>query len=461
MKNKLIFSLVLSLTLALLTSCGGELSGGNVPDGDFTPVTDNGEESELYERYQTYKNELEQSFATAVPLGAECFEYEDADGGVRITKYVGEDSVAVIPESIGAESVTSIAAGAFDGRNMRAIYVPDSVTYADRGALSGCNGLLTLRLPRIYGGFLGYIFGAGEHAENALSVPSSLDRLIIGEGVETIEDNAFSGCKNISAVLMPDTLREIGEFAFYECGDLVFVHTGEGIEKIGQYAFATCSELYAFDCKDAKVELGAFYNCRSLNNIAFSDFKDENAYLGYIFGAETVDYNADFVPSSLRRVAVTDCDNVPARAFAQCENLTAVKVNVGACSVGVRAFYGCASLTGVELPETVTKIEDDAFFGCASLVDVKLPARLTSLGKQAFMNCGALKSIALPGSLKTVEASTFYGCASLVTVDLGGVVRIEKDAFAKCQRLVPVSTKGIEVAEGNEALVSTSGSRGE
>lgn len=460
MKNKLIFSLVLILTLTLLASCGGELSGGNVPNGEFTPATDNGEDSELYERYQTYKNELEQSFASAVPLGAECFEYEDADGGVKITKYVGEDSVAVIPESIGSAAVTSIAAGAFDSRNMRAIYIPDSVTDAECGALSGCNGLVTLRLPRIYGGFLGYIFGADEHAKNAISTPSSLDRIIIGEGVETVNSNAFSGCKSISAILLPDTLREIGEFAFYECGDLVFVHTGEGLEKIGQYAFATCSELYAFDCKGAEIELGAFYNCRSLNNIAFADFEDEGAYLGYIFGAKTADYSADFVPSSLRRVALTNCDNVPALAFAQCENLTAVTVNVGACSVGVRAFYGCASLTEAELPETVEKIGDDAFFGCASLVDVKLPARLTSLGKQAFMNCGALKSIILPEALRTVEAGTFYGCASLVTVDLGGAVRIERDAFAKCQRLVPVSTKGIEVAEGNEALVSTSGTQG-
>jgi len=463
MKNKLLLSLALSLALVLpLVSCSdGELSGGNVPGGDFTPATDEGLQSELYKRYETYKMELPLAFSASEPLTSDNFEFEETDGGVRITRYIGNDSVAIIPGVIGEKAVISLAAGAFEGRNMRAIYVPDSVAEVERGALAGCNGLVTLRLPRIYGGFLGYAFGADEYAKNAVTVPQSLDRLIIGEGAEKIEANAFSGCKNLSAVLLPETLKEIGEFAFFECGDLVYVHIGVSIQKIGEYAFATCPELYAVDCRNADIELGAFYNCRSLNNITFSDFSERGAYLGYLFGAETVDYSADFVPYALRKVTLTGCSSIPSLAFADCKHLTEVEINEGADSIGVRAFYGCASLVEAELPQSLKSIDDDAFFGCSALVTVSFGESLTSLGKQVFMGCGALKSIALPKALKTLEAGTFYGCASLITVDLGGVTRIEKDAFAKCQRLVPVSVEGISVAEGNDALVCTSGSTGE
>ena len=72
---------------------------------------------------------------------------------------------------------------------------------------------------------------------------------------------------------------------------------------------------------------------------------------------------------------------------------------------------------------------------------------------QAFYGCRSLKSVKLPEKVTEINPSTFALCTNLKTVDLNNVKKIGKDAFWKCDSLTPVDCAGIEVADGNEALV--------
>lgn len=463
MKNKSItkYLCAIALTFCLgssLCSCSnGEISGGGLPNDDFTAAVDDGADSELYKRYTTYKKDMEEAFLSTPAAPTESFVLEQVEGGVKIVDYVSDAKVVRIPgQLLDGRSVVGIAENVFADKNMRAIYVPDSVTEMDRGALAGCNGLLTLRLPEIFGGYLGYVFGADEYGENATTVPASLDRLILGGSVTSIPDNAFSGCKTLSGVRIVGEIDEIGEFAFYGCSDLVCVDINK-VTKISEYAFGECASLYEMDCSSSSdVELGAFYGCVSLNKITLSNIGDEDSgYLGYVFGAETAEYSARYVPSSLRTVAISGpCQQIGARSFAECKYITKVILGEGVQSIDVRAFYRCRSLSDMVIPDTLVSIGDDAFFGCDNLVSVTFGKNTASIGMQAFMGCKSLKEITMPDGVTEIKASTFYGCSALEKIDLKNVKKIGKDAFGGCDSLVPIPLDGVDVADGNEALVA-------
>lgn len=462
MNNKLLrvilALLCLILSLMPLGCSDGEDAGGaaSIPADDFKPVSDTGRDSELYKRHEEYKENATLAFKDLGESDASCFEYEIQDVGVVVSKYIGDENIVVVPSLIDGIPVVKICEGAFSGSSLRAVYIPDTVEMIEKSAFVECDGLSTLRLPFIGDGgdqiHLGHIFGANSSSENAVTVPASLDMLILGEPTIAVEENALRGCKTLSAVILPDSVKEIGDLAFYECADLVYVSLGDGVERIGEYSFAHCSSLYSIDCSGVgEIGDGAFFSCSSLNGIKYNIAEDD--FLGRIFGAESYEYNSDFVPLSLRSVTVSEgCRVIPDMAFASCKYITSVILPESLESIGVRAFYACQSLQGIKVPDGVRNVGDDTFFGCGALSALELGGSLESLGMQAFYGCNSLKRVSLPESLKEIKPATFYGCAALTEVSLGGVKTVGKDAFGNCLSLEPISLDGVTVAEGNGAL---------
>ena len=463
MKNKF-FSLCLVLLCVALSFSFVACSDNDKGDGDkvpaetdtFVPATDLGEESELYKRHAEYSENATLAFKNHGVTDSIAFEYEETEDGVAIKLYRGDDNIVVVPDSINGKPVVEISAHSFSGTALRAVYIPDSVKTIGKESFDDCNGLSTLRLPVLGDGgdnaFLGYIFGASAPDENAVTVPPSLDMLILGENTTEIAADAFLGCKTLSAVVLPDSVKSIGAAAFYECADLVYLSLGSGIEDIGEYAFAYCRALYSVDISMADtVGNGALFNCSALNNVKL--MTSDNEFLGRIFGAEKPEYNADFVSESLRCVEIADGSKIiPDRMFSSCKYITEVILPKSLETIGIRAFYACRSLGKIEM-HSVKTVSDDAFFCCDNLAEVELGDSLSSLGMQTFFGCEALKSVKIPDTLTELKASTFCGCSSLVTVELGGVKKIGMDAFSGCVKLTPVSTEGVEVAKGNGALM--------
>lgn len=450
--------LVLAFLLCACVAKPQQNHGGETEETEvFTPATDMGESSELSQRYKEYKENSKLAFVNNSPALPTCFEYEVTESGVKIIAYIGDEDIVVVPEEIDGSAVSCVASGAFSGTGVRAVSVPDSVESIEQGAFADCDGLSTLRLPFVGDGgevtYLGYIFGATEHAQNAVKVPASLDMVIVGRG--NIGENAFSGCKSLSAIVLPDETEKIAEFAFYECSDLVFLDMGDGADSLGAYALGYCRSLFSLDLSGvSQIAKGALFECEGLNNITLGGFgeREETSFLGYIFGADSPDYNDEFVPVSLRSVTLDDtCTSIPDRAFTSCKYITSVNLPDTVLRVGTRAFYACRSLAEISLGGVVT-VGDDAFFGCDNLVSAELGEALTSLGMQAFYGCKALVEITLPKSLTSLAPSTFYGCSSLACVELGGVKKIGKDAFGACDSLEGVELDGITVAEGNQDL---------
>ena len=337
MNMRKLCAIILTVCLIFSLSACVEKPSDNSGDGvststtdSFVPAKDNGENSELGKEYKEYADLalIESGFVT---LGGDCFEYEEIDGGVKITKYEGEYEIFAVPDNIDGKSVVSIGREAFAAnRWISAIILPDSVKNIESLAFYGCNNLCYIGLgagektvenyafsncPSLYGidlsscksigigsffgcnslnfirlsfvggsadenRFLGYIFGAETPSHNGELVPDSLRKIIFADDCTDIPALAFSNCKYLTSIEISDSVTSIGVRAFYKCRSLVNINTGNGVKTICDDAFFGCDNLRAVELGDAVESIGmqAFFGCTALESIDVSNVKTIGSY---------------------------------------------------------------------------------------------------------------------------------------------------------------------------------------
>jgi hypothetical protein len=109
----------------------------------------------------------------------------------------------------------------------------------------------------------------------------------------------------------------------------------------------------------------------------------------------------------------------------------------GVTTIATNAFAECFQLTGVRMPNSVTVIEDWAFFGCLKLASAEISHSVSSIPHRAFAACWALTSVVIPNSVTRIGRQAFLGCTSLTNVTIGSrVTTIDNEAFSGCRILV-------------------------
>ena len=152
-------------------------------------------------------------------------------------RIIGEQAFNGIPASSLTlpESLEKIGTAAFANcTNLRRATIPASVKYIGREAFYN-TGLI-----RVY---YNAVDANNEDVEyySYDIFPESLVRVIIGEGVKSIPNSLFRGCKNITRVEMPSTVESIGEYAFNGCSSLSHIDLPSSLKEIGKYAFNGCA----------------------------------------------------------------------------------------------------------------------------------------------------------------------------------------------------------------------------
>lgn len=300
--------------------------------------------------------------------------------------------------------------------------------------------------------------------------------LVLPDGVTAIDDFALSDAP-IRTVVIPESCKRIGEYALAWCYDLERVIGGDGVESVGYSAFeGSC----LFD--DWADEFGLVYvgkclvGCRgrSVLQAQFDAFEGDEWRYDLIIkdgitsagGLENLPFTSVILPDSV--VSIDDyafqCysgwgwDEEPGYGV-----LERVELGKGVRTIGDMAFWGCEKLSVVSGGDNVENVgyyafgntgilpvDDDGAFEVVYVGSVAIGCRgrfpqgtsddecclavregTTAIAESAFSVCTNIRVVSLPDSLKTVPANAFNYCTNLKNVSLGGGVEtIEDSAFA-------------------------------
>lgn len=134
-----------------------------------------------------------------------------------------------------------------------------------------------------------------------------IKKIVVGEGITYIGNNAFKGADRVEELVLPSTLQTIGENAFYQLYSLKALALPDALTSVGSHAFE---------------------ECKSLQSVTFGSKLEEIGYSAF----EDCDIQSLQFPESLRRIL----DD----AFCYNYNLTYFNIPASVTSVGSGAFGG-------------------------------------------------------------------------------------------------------------------------
>ena len=371
------------------------------------------------------------------------------------------DTNLVIPSEYNGLPVTDIGCSwnGLGGSNIVSVVIPDSVTYIDDFAFSGC----------LY-----------------------LEKVVMSKNVTCIGSMAFLGCVSLKTITIPQG-STVGSRTFEGCESLEYIYVEEGnpwLESIDGNLYSADGKImyqYAYGKTDTTFELPA--GVTEIRHFAFSGAK---ALKHIVLNSELIQIGSGVfrdcdslesitIPSSIMRIgdesepidALSNADWV----FGRCENLTTINYSGTVemwgqiqlemvwddsnhtiyCTDGEIAkdgtvtYYNTAieelayelnadgqsySVVGigtwtnpnVVIPDTynglpVTSIQSEAFSAViiatyepidTFIVSVTIPETVTFIGDYAFYDCALLEKVNIPNSVKYIGLEAFSFCDKLI-----------------------------------------------
>ena len=347
------------------------------------PETDNTDYDALFDGF----------FANLSPNEETDFTFTAENGAATVTSYVGAGGRVRVPDTLDGATVTAIGNGAFAERDdLEVLILPDTVTDFGIGILEG-TPLTALRTPFPTGegqGFLGYLWGAETYRSNNSEALRTLVCLELRR-VASLPDHALFDCNDLVAVRLPDEMTTVGDYAFSQCARLCSINT-ENLIVIGAHTFDSCSALRSLTFGNLLETIGfaALRDCNGLIELTLpfiGGTREENTYLGYLFGATTPAFSQGFYSPYLCRVTLTDgCTVLPDFALFECRSLQTIVLPETLTAIGARALSGCTALKKLSLPTACKTIGDAACAGCTRLETLEnVSFGNISVGTNAFL----------------------------------------------------------------------------
>lgn len=153
--------------------------------------------------------------------------HENGDGsGTVFEGYAGDDAThVVVPAEIDGNTFEIVGEGAFLGKQVQSVSLPDGVVVLGAGAFQGCE---------------------------------SLREVNFGSGLLEVKDMAFAGCDKIEKVVFPEGLQKMGTVVFYNDPALAEVHIPASVTECDNFADAdTCPNLVVYTPAGSAAEAAA------------------------------------------------------------------------------------------------------------------------------------------------------------------------------------------------------------
>lgn len=143
--------------------------------------------------------------------------------------------------------------------DLRFVKLPPSLDYIGEYAFANCQYLNSLRINDIKSWGI-YSFGYNKNLNEvvfdsplksigwgAFRGCSSLKSLVLPEGLDAIDNEAFAHCEKLEYVRFPSTLKDIGTNAFLSCTALKSPILPEGLLDFNINVFANCNSIIELD----------------------------------------------------------------------------------------------------------------------------------------------------------------------------------------------------------------------
>ena len=344
---------------------------------------------------------------------------DDAFGGCDALKEI------VIPGSVKSLN-------GFNGcTSLEKVTIHDGVEVIEGYAFGGCDALKGIEIPGSVKSLSGFRNAGLENVTIPGSVKSlggfdgckNLENVTIQDGVEVIEENAFSGCDALREIVIPGSVKSLN--GFNGCTNLEKVTIHDGVEVIEEKAFYGCDALRGIEIPGSVKTLNGFMKCAGLENLTIQN------------GVEQIAENAFDSCNVLRRVTIPGSIKI-LNGFMDCTGLQNATVQEGVEVIGENAFRRCEALREIVIPGSVKSLGG---FRNAGLENVIIQDGVEVIEENAFYGCYDLKEIVIPGSVKSLSGFSYCHYLEKVTIQ-DGVKVIEENAFSGCDRLTDVTVPG-------------------
>lgn len=244
------------------------------------------------------------------------------------------------------------------------------------------------------------VIGKGIRSFDEFSIWNLRSRIkeleINGDAGMQISRSCFYGQQKLEKVTISG-VSDIPAYLFAKCTGLKTVILKNGIQTIGENAFSGCSSLENITFENTslkKISVCTFADCISLASVKLPDSVTEIEYCAFgRSGIRDIGFPQNLV-------------SIGEFSFCDCKNLAQIQLPSKLTTVGSGAFEGCTALKKIDIPASVTKIDEDAFKE-TGLTAVTLHEGLKEIGGRAFCDCTGLKKIRIPKTVSRIRDFAF------------------------------------------------------
>ncbi len=186
-----------------------------------------------------------------------------------ITKYSGQETKIIIPETLEGLPVTSISANAFsDNGNITYVKLPSSLLAISGKTFNMCSSLTEIDVDEAnptFSAIDGILYRKDTDPDSetygkvtTLSIfPAGKGgKFTIPYGIKYIGAYAFDHCYNLTEVDMYNTVTTINSYAFSYCWNLKSIRLSDNLTTLGSYALAHCDSLSRIDLPASLINIG-------------------------------------------------------------------------------------------------------------------------------------------------------------------------------------------------------------
>ncbi len=333
----------------------------------------------------SFKDSMAKIFGTGYDKAT--VEYKDADG--KIDLYIGR-------------SVTQIDRTYYKNANLKSVFIPSEVesmmisqwgqgvfssctalktvtfekgskiTSITDYAFRGCTSLETVIIPDGLKSIISFAFNGCTALKNVYPASSDVkEGVIFPSGFTTFSNSVFKGCTSIESVVIPDSATDCSkDSVFSGCTSLKTVKLPNTITKIGQYWFEKDISLESITIPESVTVIGnyAFSECTSLKEIKFTGS----------------------VPEKIGAYAFSDCGKLETQIIA--------KIVIVSSDTQIKTRNALLNASPVEggkytVPEGVEVISATAYKCRTDMIEITIPSSVKEIEAEAFSNCSELKTV--------------------------------------------------------------------